>query len=136
MRNDIAHQSVQALLDDLAYVTGSLPFDEQPTAARAVLDHHYPAVDDGLLSDAGRRLQQAARATLTELGQADRQQTFDDVLVISDSVAPGAELAVPEQAVPEPSAVDKFRQFGITLAATGAIAAGGFAIGAVLQRLI
>ncbi len=132
-RNDIAHQSVQALLDDLDHVSNSLPPHERAAAAAAVLDHHHPAVNEALLSTEGRNLQRAARAALTELAQPRAEQsmgqTFDDVLVIEDAPAR-----------PTPSGdqgrAARFKQVGVTLAITGGIAAGGFAVGAVLQRLV
>ncbi len=126
-RNDIAHQSVQALLDDLDYVTTKIPAHQRADAARAVLDHHRPPVSDALLSDEGRQLQSAARSALHELAGIPRRQTFDDVLIIPE----------PAKARPLPDAppVDRLRQIGLSVAMTGGIAAGGFAVGAILQRL-
>ncbi|MEZ5229423.1 MAG: hypothetical protein R2710_23020 [Acidimicrobiales bacterium] len=126
-RNDIAHQSVQALLDDLDYVTTQLPEAERGAAARAVLDHHRPAVSESLLSEEGRRLQAAARAALHQLADTDHVQTFDDVLIIDSppTTQPTSLLAS-----------ERLRRFGVTLGMTGAIATGGFAVGAILQRLV
>ncbi len=115
-RNDIAHQSVQALLDDLEYVTSHIPGSDRGHAARAVLEHHRPPVSESLLSNEGRRLQREARAALHEL--ADQVQTFDDVVIIEE--APAHSIV---------------RQAGTILLMTGTIAAGGFSIGAILQRL-
>ncbi len=138
-RNDIAHQSVQALLDDLDHVSNSLPEHERAAGAAAVLDHHHPAVNEALLSTEGRNLQRAARAALTELAQPrveqpaveqSSRQTFDDVLVIEDAPTRAS------RAVGHPGGAARLRQIGVTLAITGSIAAGGFAVGAVLQRLV
>lgn len=145
MRNDIAHQSVQALIDDLEHITSTIAVNEQADAARAVLDHHHPPVADALLSDAGRRLQHAARAALAELA------TGLVVFEPPDGPAPTEVAVAPAPArwesAPSPGPTkatstaralptSRWRSILTAAAFTGGIATAGFTVGALLQRLL
>lgn len=76
-----ADASVQALLDDLAYVSTQIPPEQRPEAAQAVLAHHHPPIDEALLSAGMRSRQREAIRLLRQLsGQiaASAQAISDD----------------------------------------------------------
>ncbi len=126
-RNDVAHQSVQALLDDLRYVATVLGPADRAEAAKAVLAHHEPPVAESLLSDEGRRLQRRAREALAAFVEP---APVDDIVIVPD--APGR----PPRPAKRRITLARVRSVARQVALVVAIAGVSFALGAVLQRLV
>jgi hypothetical protein len=67
----ISEESVEALLGDLRYVVDNCDADEWALLATEVLKHHSPPIDDELLSERCRELQQACRTMLEAMRGTD-----------------------------------------------------------------
>lgn len=117
-RNDVAHQSVQALLDDLRHVVNEIPVPQRASAAVAVLEHHHPPVSEALLSEEGRRLQRLARQRLQSIVDNDA------VEMIADAPSPATNRS------------SIVRNLALRVLVTAAIIVTCFAVGATLQRLL
>ncbi len=88
--SDDARQSVAALLNDLRYVMGEMPAAEWPETAKAVLEHHYPTIDESLLTRDQASLQRWCRAVLDGLASSDADTIRAAILKVrqyEDSVA-------------------------------------------------
>ncbi len=154
-RNDIAHRSVQALLDDADHVVTVIQPEDRAEAACAVLSHHEPPVDESLLSNEGRALQAAARRLLAAI--ADDEIRPDDLERLtapapstpapplrptrslpSGPIAPVVETEIGASDVPARQPRAPRRVVGVLTGATVTVtvATASFAIGSLLARIL
>ncbi len=70
-----ARISVEALVNDLRHVIGTIAEEDWPESAKAVLEHHDPPIDEELLTPDQTELQKWCRAVFEGLLVGDEEST-------------------------------------------------------------
>lgn len=152
-----AEESVQALLDDLAYVSTQLPPEQRPDAAQAVLAHHHPPIEEALLSTGMRSRQREAIRLLRQLSghraraagirvsgaeqsasvtAHDRPSSADDTSAATPVIsAQGRALPVSAQTLHPPRSRWSLKHVSRAALLAVALAVLGFLAGRVIQQL-
>lgn len=77
-----AQLSVQAMIDDLRHIMGTRPHTGWPDMAGAALRHHRPPIDEALLDDDHRVLQEAGYQAFRGLVAGDADEIRKAILEI------------------------------------------------------